>query len=524
MSGYGFFQPAVMGMKTQSHALNTIGINIANVNTGGYKRTDTQFETMLSRSLFEQSDLGGVKPKDFQRIDSQGVVSGSVRALDVAIVGDGFFQVSADLTQSGQPLYTRDGSFELATVAGETSSVTADDGSTISIANGYLVDKNGYFLLGWAPDASGNFSNSGAVAPLRVDQYAFINQSRGTSTASLNLNLPANKPPGFDPTLAETFNMDIVDSGGKARSIQLSFHKTNTTNQWQIVPTADNATTLSLSGTAFSVATGVGTTNSTLFTDAGTNDTIQIVNTVTGSGVPDSFAGLRPGDTITVAGSTSNNNTYTISAISTDGSTATLTTASPNLTNETDAAALTISSTQVAATPMVFKSDGALSSPTSYTVDVTWSDGTTNSIVLDVSDIIQLAGDFTPFGYTQNGLAAASMSGFEFDGAGHIVGSFEDGTQRQIYKLPLAIFANPNGLEMRNGQVFLETPDSGTPTTIAIDATDQAALNPYAVELSNVDITTEFSRMIMVQSAYNSSATVFRTLDEMTTTARDLKA
>ena len=524
MAGYGLFQPAVQGMRSQAHALNTIGINIANVNTGGYKRTDTQFETLLSRSIYEQSDLGGVKTKDLQRIDQQGVVSTSRRGLDVAIVGDGFFQVSPDLAVSGQLFYTRDGSFEMTTVSGQTSSVTADDGSAITVANGYLVDKNGLFVLGWAPDTSGNFSNSGTLAPMRVDQYAFINQSRGTSTASLNVNLPANKAPGYDPTKAETFNMEIIDSGGKARSIQLSFHKTNTDLQWQIVPTADNATVLSVAGAAFSASTGGATGNRTVFTDAGTNDTIKVENATTGAAVPGAFAGLRPGDTITVAGSTSNNNTFTIGAISDDASTATLSSASPNLTSGTDAASITVSSAQIVATPMLFKSDGSLASPTSYTVDATWSDGTTNSIVLDVSDIIQLAGDFTPFGYTQNGLAAASMTGFEFDGAGHIVGSFEDGTQRQIYKVPLAIFSNPNGLEMRNGQVFTETPESGSARTVAIDASDQATLNPYAVELSNVDIASEFSRMIMVQNAYNSSATVFRTVDEMTMTARDLKA
>jgi flagellar hook protein FlgE len=116
------------------------------------------------------------------------------------------------------------------------------------------------------------------------------------------------------------------------------------------------------------------------------------------------------------------------------------------------------------------------------------------------------------------------MTSFEFDNAGHVIGSFEDTTHRRVYKVPLAFFTNPNGLEMQNGQVFLETPGSGTPTTYAIDDSQLASLSPYAIELSNVDITTEFSRMIMLQSAYNSSATVFRTLDEMTTTARDLKA
>ena len=44
-----------------------------------------------------------------------------------------------------------------------------------------------------------------------------------------------------------------------------------------------------------------------------------------------------------------------------------------------------------------------------------------------------------------------------------------------------------------------------------------------SIELSNVDLATQFTKMIQVQQAYNSSATVFKTVDELITTARDLK-
>ena len=109
--GYNLFQPATLGMKTQAHALTTIGNNVANVNTGGYKRTDTRFETMISNTLSNQSDLGGIKPKDYQRIDTQGYLSASSRDLDLAISGDGFFYVSPTITVSDEIFFTRNGSF-----------------------------------------------------------------------------------------------------------------------------------------------------------------------------------------------------------------------------------------------------------------------------------------------------------------------------------------------------------------------------------------------------------------------------
>ena len=51
MPGCGYFQPSIRGMDAQSHALAVIGTNIANVSTGGYKRTDTGFATMISASM-----------------------------------------------------------------------------------------------------------------------------------------------------------------------------------------------------------------------------------------------------------------------------------------------------------------------------------------------------------------------------------------------------------------------------------------------------------------------------------------
>src|SRR3989338_5770522 len=112
MPVYNAFAPSVLGMKSQAQSLGTISMNIANATTGGYKRTETRFQTVLSESLGQQSDLGGVRPKEVQMIDQQGIVLTTSRDLDLAIVGDGFFVVSTALT-GGQTYYTRDGAFEM---------------------------------------------------------------------------------------------------------------------------------------------------------------------------------------------------------------------------------------------------------------------------------------------------------------------------------------------------------------------------------------------------------------------------
>jgi len=162
MSVIGMFQPSVMGMLGQAHAFATISTNVANVNTGGYKSTETRFATMVSHQIDEDNDFGGVRPKDHARIDDQGLLLSSDRKLDVGINGRGFFVVNTQLDGSGETLFTRDGSFQVRT--GADTSVTADDGSTITVQEGYLVDKNGYYVQGWTPNADGSFRMSPTCA------------------------------------------------------------------------------------------------------------------------------------------------------------------------------------------------------------------------------------------------------------------------------------------------------------------------------------------------------------------------
>ena len=190
MTVYNSFVSPTLGMMAQAHALNTIGVNLANVNTGGFKTTETRFSTVLSETMDKQSDLGGVAPKDYQNIDQQGFIVSSLGDLDVAINGRGFFIVNSKFDGSGQTLYTRDGSFAVATEGTEKATV---NGASIDIKKAFLVDKNGYFVQGIERDATtGTFPLASTLKPVRVDQFAFSKTGEATTAAQLRLNLPAN--------------------------------------------------------------------------------------------------------------------------------------------------------------------------------------------------------------------------------------------------------------------------------------------------------------------------------------------
>ena len=104
-----------------------------------------------------------------------------------------------------------------------------------------------------------------------------------------------------------------------------------------------------------------------------------------------------------------------------------------------------------------------------------------------------------------------------------MLGRFDNGTEQRLYKLALADFVNPDGLWALSGNVYAVSANSGAAVLAGAAEGSNGALVTGAQELSNVDIADEFTRMIMTQHAYNASATAFRTADEMTQEASELK-
>ena len=531
--GLSIFQTSTLGMKSFAHALNNIGSNIANVSTPGFKRTDTRFSTVLSNNLltgsgahdnktFADQDraLGGVLPKSYQTLDQQGIMTGSPSDLDIGIGGKGFFQLSPALTTSKEIYFTRDGGFKV-NIGGSKDTVIADDGNTIQVSKGYLADKNGNFLLGVAPSTDGTFSPTGALEPLRVDQYAFLNKFSGTTKATMQFNLPST---GQFEDAALSSSFPVVDSNGLQRNISAKFSKRPEDNEWSINFTADNLTTATQTpGSTFQIATGTGTGKIMKLGPGNRNISVQS-EFVPSAVVPGMFQGLQINDSISLTGTTANDGTYTISSIASDFGSVTISAGTPLLGGpETVTASGGATSTRSVGSPLVFSKSGLLISPITPTIDLAWNNGATNTIEFDYFNSTQLNGGFGVAEFGQDGQTSANMQSIAFDERGHVVGKFDDGTSRIVYKIPLALFSNVNGLEAKSGSLYEESSLSGTRTSVFVDTSGVAKIHTNSLELSNVDLATQFTQMIQVQQAYNSSATVFKTVDELITTARDLK-
>ena len=132
---------AVGGLQAQSFALQNISGNIANASTVGYKGIDTSFEDLIPAALTVNKQVaGGVTAHAQQTITTQGTVSSSTVATNIAINGDGFFNVQKPTgttdntpTFNGVTDYTRAGDFQVN-------------------AQGYLVNSAGYYLMGTPVD------------------------------------------------------------------------------------------------------------------------------------------------------------------------------------------------------------------------------------------------------------------------------------------------------------------------------------------------------------------------------------
>ncbi len=413
MSIYGGFTSSMLAMMSQSQAMNTIAMNIANSTTNGYKGSETRFSTVLSEQVSSVSDLGGVRPTDYQLISKQGTLTSSSRSLDVGINGNGFFILNSNVDGSGETFLSRNGSFNM--VNGDDIQATDENGDTITTKEAYLVDQNGYYVQGWDTDYLGDFTPGAATTSLRVDPYAFTNEGQATAGARLTLNVPAQENVGD----THIYDIEIFDSAGNAETAVLNFTKT-ATNTWDLSATYNAGVTTS------------------------------------------------PVQSLT------------------------------------------------------FNSNGTLASPTSASIAFAFTGGTA-TVAFDVSGITQYSGDFVPDRFNQDGFAASAMSKFSFDENGAILGHFGDSTQRPLYRLALGTVSNPNALVMKNGNLFKESSESGQIDVTYAMGGSGTRFSPFSNELSNVDIADEFAKMIMTQNAYNSAATVFRTVDEMTVSARDLK-
>jgi len=254
MSLYGALFSGVSGLSAQSSAMGAISDNITNVNTVGYKGTQVNFQTLVTKNpgLTEYSP-GGVLSKPRSGVDNQGLLQATSSSTDMAISGSGMFVVNTDpdpaSSGNGMFAYTRAGSFKVD-------------------KQGYLQNVSGFYVQGWPLTPTDN-SAEARPSESEIDgstymkaykdstgEYHYVNQNvidknelkslnlktiGGTADPTTQIKMGANLPSGdsvFNPAvtgsggLHET-NILIYDSLGNTSNLTLDWMKV-ASNQWDI--------------------------------------------------------------------------------------------------------------------------------------------------------------------------------------------------------------------------------------------------------------------------------------------------
>jgi len=197
MGIYGALSTAVTGLRAQSFALENVSGNIANSQTTGFKRIDTDFVDLIPDAAQKRQTAGSVLAQSRSTNNVQGDVKGTSTETNMAINGNGFFVVEPAIGQSdgvavfsGSNYYTRRGDFELD-------------------KSGYLVNGAGYFLKG-LPIDSQTQNVSGSVPQVLQISNAFL-PAHQTTRVNYEINLPQlPKTPSYNQS--QTPGSELLDA------------------------------------------------------------------------------------------------------------------------------------------------------------------------------------------------------------------------------------------------------------------------------------------------------------------------
>jgi len=295
------FQQGLSGLNASSKNLEVIGNNVANANTYGAKSSRAEFSDMYASAISGNNIGIGVNLQAVTQQFTQGNISTTTSPLDLAINGNGFFEVS----NGNQTLYTRNGQFQ------------ADK-------DGYLVTDAGLKLVGYPASTDGTIQ-PGAAVPLQLPTSGVA--PNPTSKIDVDMNLDARKAvtlpastPQIDFSDATTYNdatsVTVFDAKGQDVALTYYFQK-SATDTWNVYATA-NGTSVSVdaSGNPLPVTTISFPSNGGTPTSPTGTVSIDIPSTTNAAGATTlAISGVA----LDLTGATQYGSTFGVTSMSQDG-------------------------------------------------------------------------------------------------------------------------------------------------------------------------------------------------------------
>ncbi len=515
----------VSGLKTHQIKMDVIGNNIANVNTVAFKSSSTTFSEIMYQTISGASGAtqtkGGINAKQIGlgvttgstsvNITSPGATQTTGDAFDLKITGDSFFVVN----NGTQNMFTKAGAFYI-------------DG-----AGNLSTKANGYNVMGWQVDPTTGDIRKDTVSALRIMQDKNLTSAPEATTDAAcggildSNNTQVNSNDGY------VMNLNFFDALGYNYTAKFAVKTVNADTKTYTVELSDI-----LDSTNKSILTDYINGGGSM-TDVFGNPTTQTRSYSLATGF--TYAGGvfedSNGETLTYDPA---NQKYVSTPTGTE-----YTVASMFGLSDAEAQAYTEANVTAAGTSATYSYN-----TTAYTYTLDFDENTGlfdyigtpggESVLLKMGalggNFENIDVDFTSVKCMDNagkctmdtepgsvkdstigkGKKLGALSGLEVDEQGRIFGSYNNGNTVLLGQIAVAVFANASGLEKMGDNCYQVTLNSGEFDGIGQEITaDGGKMSSGVLEMSNVDLSTEFTEMITTQRGFQANSRIITTSDTL---------
>ncbi len=542
----------VSGLKTHQTRMDVIGNNIANVNTVGYKSMSMTFSELMYQTTQSASGpnattgTAGINARQIGLGVKAGAINTSITTpggtqttgnpFDMKISGNAFFVVN-----NGQGnYYTRDGSFYV------------DAGGNLA------MQSNGYNVMGWGIDNDGNLKKD-SLTNLQVMNPKYMTFNAEATSKSYLAGIIDQYDKDTTSLEGKPVTLEFYDSAGYRYTAKFSIKAlgTKTTRDYSVVLSdvkdANGKSVLdtshmeiqgktnyaygspikltqpsAITAVANSVAAGSGFTLSN-------GDTIAYNSLFDANGKPTANM-----DTIAAAYGYSTTNFLNQTTVNAPPASATVTmetllkeAAAGTATNITQLhAALTGTGDITGMYTMVLNysaADGSFIGVNDSTTNKSFTLGLgfTNfsNIKIDASTTSNVNNSGTSTAHAKTGTVdnisdgagrkVGNLNGISVEDSGKIYASYSNGQSRLLGQIAVSEFANASGLEKEGDNLYSSTPNSGDPTIKEVKSLDGGAITTGTLEMSNVDLSSEFTDMITTQRGFQANSRIITVSDTL---------
>lgn len=562
----------VAGLKTHQTRMDVIGNNIANVNTTAYKSSSMTFSELMSQTTQKASGanattgVGGTNAKQIglgvkagainTAITTQGSAQSTGNPFDIMITGDNFFVVS----NGSENFFTRDGSFYV-------------DG-----AGNLAMTSTGYNVMGWGVDKTTGNIKQDTVTALRIMSAANMtyppeattqanisgildqNDKDVTSANGKTVNLNFFDARGYSYTAKFTFKQSgepdtnvysmelskILDSTGEEISLSgVDFGSKTSQTVGSKLTFNDKAYQWDATGKVLSTIDGTAvadlndifdTTSNDLKTDETAQKALDAIATAYGyEGATDEFLNLYA----PMTGDASQHVTVKSMLLNMlKGATTDILPKGGNGgTTEADMTGREFTGILVTFDKDTGKLQQVGSSTTSLKTNLQFTDrqnkgNFAETITIDLSEctnydnkgtstIGATSGDLDGLG---TGRRLGDMIGVSIQKDGMIYASYDNGMTKLLGQIATAAFANASGLEKEGDNLYSATLNSGEFDGIGVDITVGGGyMSTGQLEMSNVDLSSEFTEMITTQRGFQANSRIITVSDTLLEELTNLK-